>query len=147
MIKTCPQCGEQFATLNGRKIFCCAKCQNEFNNDARKQRQPVYKKICPQCGKEFETTSRRKKYCNMTCTEKFHHSHAKQPAVIVDWTELETPPELLVVRCYNCGHEFKQTFPNEKFCSDDCRLDFFKLNDVANFFGKFSYLYQLQLEA
>lgn len=94
-------------------------------------------KICLICGKQFETNLRNKKFCSEKCAHV--QAHARVREVKQRYRKIgHNTGEIkrsAVPRCLTCGKTFEQHFPNEKFCSEDCRLDFFSLSDVENFFS------------
>lgn len=103
-------------------------------------------KTCVICGKDFETVNPRRICCSPACTKlktrrrqavyrQYTRKGVKPPPVV------RPKPKLCPAICLSCGKSFVQSFPNEKFCSDDCRLAFFNLDmadALAKFFGGLS---------
>ena len=95
-------------------------------------------KICPICGKQFETAKCHpwQKFCSKECAHVntlacSRAARQRYRKIGHNKGEIKRPA---VPCCRTCGKTFEQHFPNEKFCSEDCRLDFFSLQDVENFF-------------
>lgn len=83
-------------------------------------------KRCEYCGKEL--VGRQKKFCSQRCSSHRYKNYyyrceskvENSPRGSVDY------PKGTIGNCFNCGKKFTRTFDNEKYCSDDCRIDFFK---------------------
>lgn len=95
--------------------------------------------ICPICGKQFEKAKyhTQQKFCSKECAHvnalaRVRAARLRYRKIGHNTGEIKRPA---VPCCRACGKTFGQHFPNEKFCSDDCRLDFFSLSDVENFFS------------
>lgn len=110
MVKTCPICGKEFATVCPNKKYCSPTCSYKANRAIDKE---YYKR-------------NRERIC-----ERQRTYYAGLP-----WPTL-TP--LKVVSCQHCGKMFKETFRHDHFCSDECRLNFYgplKINAIALVCGK-----------
>lgn len=105
MIKICPICGKEFATVYSNKKYCSPTCSHKANRALDKE---YYKR-------------NRERIC-----ERHRTYYAGLP-----WPTL-TP--LNVVSCQHCGKKFKETFHHDHFCSDECRFKFYgplKINAIA----------------
>lgn len=95
-------------------------------------------KFCTVCGKPFEPKSYayHQKYCSKDCAYvQIKLNNKKNRARGFDighiTGKMKRPDGSA---CLTCGKPFVQHFPNEKFCSDSCRLDFFSISDIENLF-------------
>ena len=75
--KTCPVCGQEFTTRNGKRIYCDDKCKDRAQK-ARTLRVKVYTKVCPQCGKEFSAEHNQRVYCSRACRNRANNNPTKR---------------------------------------------------------------------
>ena len=122
MKKNCAECGKNFEA-KGHAKYCSAECSSaaKKNREAelRKKHQIVFKKFCEYCGTEFYTTNSIKRYCSAACQKAIN---------IKRQTKKSELPKKIFGRgkCYACRKKFARKFANEKFCSDRCRMNYFK---------------------
>lgn len=74
----------------------------------------IYKKTCiyEGCKKEFETTNPRKFYCSDSCQRKAYYVRKTGRNISA----------LKIIKCDNCGKEFKQRILGQRFCCYDCKI-------------------------
>ena len=111
MIKKCVICGREFGTNMSRQITCSPLCSKE--NKRRKHIANYYRRA---------------------------KKEPKKPLQSAKSMKSETTLVLGKTHCYHCDKLFDRTFPNEKFCSDNCRIDYFGLGvgyNTGYFFLKF----------
>lgn len=136
MIKKCKNCGREFEPVNGMQLYCSPKCRDAQALVRRRLRCGIqhHRKQCVVCGKEFETFAPHKKCCSAECRDEWLKLKDKERKE--RWYKLNSgkrkrsagkPPKTKSNRgtCWNCGRQFERTFTNERFCSDDCREDYF----------------------
>jgi len=90
-------------------------------------------KTCPICGKTFESNYYRQKYCSEDCYRQGNRNRSAERVRKNSSKRVEPPntrPAFVKGACLHCGKKFSATFPNEKFCSDKCRLNYFSLDDT-----------------
>ncbi len=85
-------------------------------------------KICSVCGKEFETKHHLTKFCSDDC-RKIHQREYKQNLNKIVSTAEYGRMKSVNCGCWACGKIFERSFANEKFCSDECRLKYFKVSE------------------
>ena len=93
-------------------------------------------KKCLICAKQFEAHHWNQKFCSENCARVQARVRVKANKQLYRKIgnvtgEMKRPDGSV---CINCGKTFEQHFPNEKFCSDTCRLDFFSLSAVETLF-------------
>lgn len=70
--KICPVCGQGFATVKEKAVYCSKECWNHRATIIRN---------CPECGKEFKTTkSLNGKYCSFECRNKAYRNYTGEQA-------------------------------------------------------------------
>ena len=133
--KTCVVCGKVFETNNPRKKYCSKDCYFQVckkmaRDNARIKAKKNLKKIsCVVCGKVFESSYSNQIYCSKDCCLQAHRKRCYDNARIKAGKKFsEKKFRKNFSKCFGCGKKFEQSFPNEKFCSDDCRITYFKLN-------------------
>ena len=122
--KTCPVCGEKFQLHMYNHIFCSDKCRNKFYK--QKLKKPA-EKTCPVCGTRFKPDFGQQKYCSLKCKKKVyqdykHYNYNYNPIPKQQNKQLKAGER----NCLFCGEVF-QTDLNYKFCSDECRLNYFRV--------------------
>ncbi|MBR4032570.1 MAG: DUF2116 family Zn-ribbon domain-containing protein [Clostridia bacterium] len=73
-------------------------------------------KHCVICGKAFNN-DRNYKTCSPECRRKLNRR------LTLQWLHDKRQQISDSATCSICGKTFKPNFPNEHFCSDDCRFD------------------------
>lgn len=143
--KQCQICGKTFTSRGNKQKYCSAHCQKV----AQKEHERLWRQqhndgdyvdgrrekliTCQRCGKQ-ELRDPRAKFCRecykqvrreilAKIKDQIAAERAEHPAATV-------PPELKNATCLHCRGQFKQTFPNEKFCSDKCRLKYFQVSPL-----------------
>lgn len=107
MIKQCAICGKSFETKGyTSKLTCSAACK--YERDAQIQHL---------------------RYCQQRGYDILQHSYQRRARA----GGTNKPLKPLVCNC--CGKTFAPSYPKEKFCSDACRLKFFR-PELINAFGK-----------
>lgn len=96
-------------------------------------------RICTVCGKSFQTSGNQK-VCSKKCWRirraslcriAYYKKLGKDvPEEKRNYARAEKKISLESATCFCCWKKFKRTFPNEKFCSDECRLKYFKMGDI-----------------
>ncbi len=91
-------------------------------------------KICAMCGNNFETNKLNQKVCSAECKRMGNiiRNREYRKRMSNASKKKTTPPKKKAQRtleCYACGKSFERSFANEKFCSDECRLKYFKVNE------------------
>ena len=80
-------------------------------------------KTCQCCGREFTTANGKQIYCSRKCTDKIYY--LRKIGRLEKFVKIiEKPPKQR--ECTNCGKIFAESFHNERFCSDDCRLQYWE---------------------
>ena len=131
MIKTCVICGKAFETNFSRYKCCSPDCSKKLctQRNHERDRKKSQQKFCVICGKPFTTHSANKITCSPECARtRFNRKREykrKNKIFSVERPRTMTNRDAKPRHCINCGQKFKPTFKGEKFCSDDCRLDFF----------------------
>ena len=81
-IKTCRQCGSEFAPPTHLNIYCSDKCARvgaqQKQRAARAKRRGETLKECPQCGSTFTPPSNRSTYCSPECVKQRKAEYTKQ---------------------------------------------------------------------
>lgn len=127
MTKICVQCGKEFTPRAGyenMQLYCSTTCKKAFYNATRRAVMPRAR-YCVICGKKFTPREDRNITCSPACAlanRKINAARCYHKRKIL----ADTPP-LYERNCLCCRRRFKQTFRNEKFCSDNCRLDYFQM--------------------
>ena len=137
MEKICKICGKTFTPRRRSQLCCSAECSKEnklrlarIRYTAKKTKTPKTSRICIICGKTFTPRQRNYLCCSPECSKE---NKRRQSLLRRYRFENFAAPKKLrprIATCLNCGHKFKQTFTNEKFCSDDCRLQYFHKDDL-----------------
>lgn len=123
MTRTCPICGKEFETADGRKLYCSRACMHRAATRRwwakRHPHGASETRTCPICGEEFETNPSRKvhKYCSKTCARRA--GARRQTARKTAARKAARRPRLCVV----CGTEFvpNPARPAQRFCSRKCK--------------------------
>lgn len=118
-VNTCKFCAKEFIPPQKKptKKYCSNECYN-------KSRWTCGVKTCPNCGEKFrakrnETLKHDQKYCCRKCYDEYR---------------AKNKPSLVVKNCLQCGKEFVQKYPNQKFCSRSCPMKYF-YSDHNNYKG------------
>ncbi|MBR4152596.1 MAG: hypothetical protein IKT98_06505 [Selenomonadaceae bacterium] len=135
--KICAGCGKEFETPFGYQKYCSYECKRKHNYEKSRERPPK-KKICPICGAEFETNISYQKYCSKKCSEREKYYRAKAKLMKRKRSPPEPKPTPTARHCLACGSEYEPKFNNDRFCSDDCRMSWYR-PEVINAFGKMFY--------
>lgn len=143
MTKICVQCGKVYIPRAGYEDiqqYCSQKCKTDFHNAKRRTEKKIKSQkllTCPICGKQ-EMRHSRAHFCS-ECAKLRAREHANESARRIRRLEKTgyvkkvnivkkfVPPPLYERNCLCCRRRFKQTFHNEKFCSEQCRLDYFHM--------------------
>lgn len=148
-IGVCKVCGKKFEQVKmGSRLYCSKRCANYIyaeraraayktkrQGNVRKYKRRkfivpiIVPKTCKLCGKEFVPHVNNQRYCSPECRKevnrrRFRAEYRRQREIKPFKIKRQLPlPEVSVCRC--CGEKFKPSYPTEKFCSDDCRFEFF----------------------
>lgn len=73
-------------------------------------------RICSECGDNFVVVREKskQKYCGDVCRRVVANRQSAE-------SHRRAGSGLEMVKCRNCGKEFRQKMPNHKFCGDMCR--------------------------
>lgn len=146
--KQCQICGKTFMPRRNNQKYCSAHCQKV----AQKALERLWRQqhndgdyvdghrkkltICKRCGKQ-EMRDPRAKFCRECYKQVRREILAKIKAQIAAEraehpaaTRAARPPVLKNTKCLHCGKMFRQSFVNEKFCSDKCRLKYFQVSPL-----------------
>ena len=85
---------------------------------------------CVICGKEFTSHIRNKITCSPECSRKNNRQKAKlymrrRKQGDIAPSRPPRPFQPKPYECKNCGKTFTTSYLGEKFCSDECRFQFF----------------------
>ena len=114
--KVCAICVAEFEPVKVFQKYCSKSCAQTVNYKPRTK----FKNVCAVCGADFEG-KKGKKYCSKRCKDKAIYRKK------IASTQRPVQGNFESGKCYSCWKKFKRKFANEKFCSDACRGDYFKL--------------------
>ena len=103
--KYCKNCGKELT--RGQHKFCSSSCAATYNNTGRIQKEETREKI------------RRKLTKDKPEKEKTQKREQKR--------------EIKIAMCQCCGHEFKQIYPAQKYCSQECAAKQRHIDKYADF--------------
>ena len=135
MKRICKICGKTFMTCSNAQKYCSTECSAENTRRlqrkryaAKRAKTPKPSRICIICGKTFTPHNNAQKCCSTECMGENYHRHQAKYKRLPKHLVIAVPKKFQgrIAICHSCGHKFKQTFTNEKFCSDQCRADFWK---------------------
>lgn len=91
-------------------------------------------KICEHCGKTFNAKHRDTRFCGRKCNDAAYYITKKKSAPVANPAPAAIKPtthkSFGQAKCLYCGKIFRQSFVNEKFCSDKCRLKYFEVSPL-----------------
>lgn len=144
----CDNCGVEYKMSNSHierkkikshQFFCSKKCETEKRTE--------HNYSCPECGTSFrrmksQTLLGFNKYCSFECSKKGQRNGEyrncqrckkefyirpselkKSSSKFCSWECLHSESELLTIKCYNCGEDFKRyksRLRKYNFCSKEC---------------------------
>ena len=83
---------------------------------------------CKTCGKEFEPKQNTQVYCSDKCRNRGTYlRHLAMKDKLAETEFVKFPQKTRTGYCANCRRRFEKYFPGERFCSDQCRLEYFNL--------------------
>ena len=135
MERICKICGKTFMPRDPRHLCCSTECskENKRRNNrawcaAKKAKTPKPSRICKICGKTFTPCDNAQKCCSTECSKENNRRLVTQYNNKHKILTVAVPKKFQgrIVTCQSCGRKFKQTFNREKFCSDQCRTEFWK---------------------
>ena len=74
-------------------------------------------KNCKYCGREFTPIRKDHIFCSRACQRQYHYEKRKKQNDVGDLKEVE---------CVQCHKIFKQRHKKQKYCSDECKDDYYK---------------------
>ena len=93
----------------------------------------MIEKVCVVCGNNFETNKPNQKVCSAECkrvVNKIRNRDYRKKMSNAPQKKDNTPKKTQKpLECFACKKFFERNFANEKFCSDECRLKYFKVNE------------------
>lgn len=103
--KICRICGEEFLSLNVRKVFCSNACRVKSSKVNNKKE---YSHTCKNCEKIFVSTERKTKFCSAKCAGIYKNKKGTGKTK----------------KCKNCEKSFEQKHNRHFFCSKYCKSKF-----------------------
>lgn len=95
-IRNCKDCGLEFETSIGNKVFCNRKCKQHFHNVTywRRAKKPYELKICKGCGIAFTPSKRSFQiFCTRKCKDSFQGKTKKGKKSRSAWQKSEKGKE------------------------------------------------------
>lgn len=135
---TCDYCKNSFIANANRNTFCSKDCYVKWIEIKKKEKQERLNDVnietqCANCGDCFIKNSRRHKYCSDYCRQVKHYED-KGDTLNYRYIALKNNPmrkedtktKNLIANmkhvCPVCNADFYKNRPNQKFCSDSCRV-------------------------
>lgn len=109
MEKICKSCENIFNTNNKDQLYCSKKCRDREIN---RKKHPIIKKTCLFCKKEYFTVFKRKNFCSSLCKGKYFYEKKGKER----FKKYGKGSGI----CVRCGHKFRKTQQNQKYCSNKC---------------------------
>ena len=122
--KTCPECGTDFISTNGR-IYCNRNCTEQANNKRANDRRfvargcvehvykfpvPVEPRECAHCRAEFIATNWQQRYCSTDCRAGQRRIRQRKGNALGEQRI-----------CVGCGKAFIKDHASKRFCTATCR--------------------------
>ena len=126
----CQVCGREFEPHRRDQKYCSKKCRNKYRNVKHEVKK------CECCGREYVARAANQRFCSERCR---FLGPAQSTSRIKPPKEYIPPFAWKPARraCLKCGKEFEEHFKGDKFCSDECCLQYYRPQVKASFVNVF----------